>query len=182
MMLALFLLILSMVYLAQPMPIHRFRTVKQARPKQHQVHAGFRDEADAVALIAMTLSTGTSIEKSLQLCSQFGPEFLRDDLMQVAQSLQNGQTFEKVLHGVCQLHPNLKTPMQLLVTSAENGNQCVEALNIIALHMHEQVHHLYVKRLRSLAVRCVLPLAICFLPAFIALAIVPLVVSMFGRI
>ena len=74
-------------------------------------------------------------------------------------------------------HPQLGPAAADLARSVESGTLMVEALSRHAVAAREARRTVLVVRARSVGVRCVLPLMLCFIPAFLLLGVVPTVVS-----
>jgi pilus assembly protein TadC len=74
-------------------------------------------------------------------------------------------------------HPQLGPAAADLARSVDSGTLMVEALSRHAAAAREARRTAMVVRARSVGVRSVLPLMICFIPAFLLLGVVPTVVS-----
>src|ERR671910_756115 len=74
-------------------------------------------------------------------------------------------------------HPQLGPAAADLSRSVESGTLMVQALGRHAAAAREARRTALVVRARSVGVRSVLPLMVCFIPAFLLLGVVPTVVS-----
>lgn len=73
------------------------------------------------------------------------------------------------------------TAAYLLERSFISGAPLHFALGTLSEHLRRAVVQETVRKVRSVGVKAVLPLGLCFLPAFVLLTVVPLAVGLFGQ-
>jgi pilus assembly protein TadC len=78
-------------------------------------------------------------------------------------------------------HPQLGAAADDLARSVESGTMLVSSLTLHARVAREARRAALLVRARSVGVRSVLPLMVCFIPAFMLLGVVPTVVSAVSR-
>lgn len=84
------------------------------------------------------------------------------------------------LHGL-ELATNdygMKTLIALLERSAETGASIDKSLQVLAEQMRAHTHATRLKKIRSVAVKAVIPLGLCFLPAFVLVGVIPIASSL----
>ncbi|CAB4332992.1 MAG: hypothetical protein F2839_01815 [Actinobacteria bacterium] len=183
--LAIFLLEWAAVYLVTPLPaqaptVKVHTKSKDVVPRRSSPSAN--DVSQYVLLLSMSLSTGLTLAASLELLTEHGPLSMQAASIQAVNNLKNGQGVETALFPIRDAHLQMELPCVLLTTSHRNGSECGNSLRGIARHINEQDHAEMIKGLRALSVKSVIPLGLCFLPAFIAVAVVPLTVTLFANI
>jgi hypothetical protein len=168
------------VFLALRHPGGQLRRMTNDRPKVTAAMVPLarliRGRPDAPALSRrLLLSTACALALAAAAVQAFdGP--VADDLGRVLAMLKLGvgeAAAWKSIHD----HPQLGLAAQDLARSVESGTSMVQGLQHHAAAAREVRRGALQVRARSVGVRSVLPMMICFIPSFMLLGIVPAVVS-----
>ena len=130
----------------------------------------------ALELMATGLAAGMPVRTACRVVADAFDSAVGDELRRVLALVQLGASDAdawRTLHG----HPQLGPAAQDLSRSVESGTKMVEALRRHAAAAREARRTSLVIRARSVGVRSVLPLMMCFIPSFLLLGVVPTVVS-----
>lgn len=176
------LLIVIGIYLKQPLP--RFGTKKKttSKPKNSitkTVAVGQTREVVDLLILSITagLTTPNAIKQSCRLSeSQFAVK-----LNDAIKSYELGANFDYELTKVGQHDRYWKLVTNLLRQSWEQGSAISENLTELSDYLIDLERAQVLKKVRSAAVKSVLPLGVCFLPAFIAVVVVPIVAGLVSQ-
>ena len=134
------------------------------------------DTPQALELMATGLAAGMPVRLAGRVVADAFDSAVGEDLGRVLALVDLGVSDAeawRTLHD----HPQLGPAAQDLSRSVESGTMMVEALRRHAAAAREARRAGQVIRARSVGVRSVLPLMICFIPSFLLLGVVPTVVS-----
>jgi Flp pilus assembly protein TadB len=134
------------------------------------------DTPQALELMATGLAAGMPVRLAGRAVADAFDSALGEDLGRVLALVDLGMSDAdawRTLHD----HPQLGPAAQDLSRSVESGTMMVEALRRHAAAAREARRAGQLIRARSVGVRSVLPLMICFIPSFLLLGVVPTVVS-----
>jgi Flp pilus assembly protein TadB len=134
------------------------------------------DTPQALELMATGLAAGMPVRLAGRAVADAFDSAVGEDLGRVLALVDLGVSDAeawRTLHD----HPQLGPAAQDLSRSVESGTMMVEALRRHAAAAREARRAGQVIRARSVGVRSVLPLMICFIPSFLLLGVVPTVVS-----
>jgi Flp pilus assembly protein TadB len=146
---------------------------RSARRRREQL---LSDTPQALELMAAGLAAGMPVRLAGRIVADAFDSALGDDLGRVLALVELGVSDAeawRTLHD----HPQLGPAAQDLSRSVESGTMMVEALRRHAVVAREARRTGLVVGARSVGVRSVLPLMICFIPSFLLLGVVPTVVS-----
>lgn len=136
-----------------------------------------RDAPAAIDCLAACLSAGAPLWPAMSAVAYAYPgpiqEVLESCVRRHAMGSEPQQTFASLLE-----QPALANLGRILVRSAESGGSLSNALLGCASRMRQDRAGLLQQRARAVGVKAVGPLGLCFLPAFLLLAVVPIVGSM----
>ncbi|GAA4827083.1 type II secretion system F family protein [Garicola koreensis] len=153
--------------------LRRLRQLMRRRRPESQ------DEgADAAVLLDLTaalLSAGVGIEAALSRLADTVPGAGR--LARVHHALSAGAGWEQAVEPVTG-HPELSAFCEHLSFAYATGAPSASMLRAAAAQARAQRRHGAERRAEELGVKMMLPLGACFLPAFILLGVVPVVLSM----
>jgi pilus assembly protein TadC len=130
----------------------------------------------ALDLMATCLAAGMPVRLAGRVVADAFDSALGKDLGRVLALVDLGMSDADAWRTL-QDHPQLGPAAQDLCRSVESGTMMVEALRRHAAEAREARRSDLVIRARSVGVRSVLPLMVCFIPAFLLLGVVPTVVS-----
>ena len=134
------------------------------------------DTPQALELLATGLAAGMPVRLAGRAVADAFDSAVGEDLGRVLALVDLGVSDAeawRMLHD----HPQLGPAAQDLSRSVESGTMMVEALRRHAAAAREARRAGQIIRARSVGVRSVLPLMICFIPSFLLLGVVPTVVS-----
>ena len=128
--------------------------------------------------LRMCLSAGLSVARALSIVAELESTHpaieqwasdMRADPIQACRSVQANQ-------------PSLATAAHLLERSFITGAPLHAALGTLSEQMRNEASSYITQRVRSVAVKSVLPLGLCFLPAFVLIGVVPIAVGLFSHL
>lgn len=134
------------------------------------------DTPSALDLMAAGLAAGMPVRLAVRAMAQAVEGPIGEDLGRVLALADLGVAESEAWRSLAG-HPQLGPAAQDLARSVESGTLMVEALGRHATTAREARRAAVVVRARSVGVRSVLPLMMCFIPAFLLLGVVPTVVS-----
>lgn len=131
-------------------------------------------------LIGTAIGSGLPLVRALDLVQGVADEELRVRLRTVIAGLQLGTPWDAAWQAssAAGSHAPADQLRRALDFAAATGAPSAILLYAEAARLRRTQHRLAQKRAASLGVRLVLPLGLCFLPAFIALGVVPVVISL----
>ena len=144
-----------------------------ARRRREQL---ISDTPQALELMATGLAAGMPVRLAGRIVADAFDSALGDDLGRVLALVELGVSDAEAWRALHD-HPQLGPAAQDLSRSVESGTMMVEALRRHAAVAREARRTGLVIGARSVGVRSVLPLMICFIPSFLLLGVVPTVVS-----
>lgn len=130
----------------------------------------------ALELMAACLAVGTPPRAACAAVAEAFAGPVGEDLQPVLRAVELGVPDREAWTALAG-HPQLGPAAVDLARSVESGTQMVEALRGHARVAREHRRSALQQVARSVGVRSVLPLMICFIPAFLLLGVVPTVVS-----
>ncbi|HEY5981036.1 MAG TPA: type II secretion system F family protein [Microlunatus sp.] len=134
------------------------------------------DTPQALDLLASCLAAGLPVRSALRAVVEVIDGPLADDLTQVLRLTELGHDDVSAWRTLAR-HEQLGSAALDLARSVETGSLLVESLLVHAELAREERHGQVEEAARRVGVRSVLPLMVCFIPAFLLLGIVPTVAS-----
>ena len=134
------------------------------------------DTPQALDLMASCLAAGLPVRSALRAVVEVIDGPLAEDLHQVLRLTELGHDDVSAWRTLAR-HDQLGPAALDLARSVETGALLVESLLVHAELAREERHGQVEEAARRVGVRSVLPLMVCFIPAFLLLGIVPTVVS-----
>jgi pilus assembly protein TadC len=125
-------------------------------------------------LIAAGMRSGAAVPTALSATAGTAPSGLRDELNRVAALLSLGTPAGEAW-GALARDPILGSVAVVAARSADSGIRLADALSRCARTQRDDLHAASVARAESVGVLALLPLGLCFLPAFVCLGVVPVV-------
>lgn len=135
----------------------------------------------AVQLLAATLRAGAAVESALSTVAEALPGPCGDEFARIHHQLRLGIDPAQVWMAVAE-HPQLGPLGRTLGRAHETGAAVADTVAMLAIEVRAQARAEIEQRAKSVDVRASAPLGVCFLPAFVLLGVVPLVVGMFGSL
>jgi Flp pilus assembly protein TadB len=132
-------------------------------------------------LLGVCLRAGMPLVAALETVADALPGPLSDDLRVVAR-LQRLGAAPAAAWAELASDADLAPVGRAVVRSAESGSRLAAAFDRLAADRRSELASAGLSRARSAGVVAMAPLGLCFLPAFVCLGIVPIVLSLFGPV
>lgn len=136
----------------------------------------------ALEVIRLGLSAGMTIGEALEYSAQNSPPTAAKELEMCLAQFNVGYPLSHGLEQIAALNQSWQTITDTLISSLNSGSAVLGQLNDIESVLQSSLDTEKLKRIKSVAVKSVLPLGVCFLPAFILLAVVPIVAGFISGI
>lgn len=133
-------------------------------------------------IIRLGISSGMTISDALQYAQKHSPYTAVQELEQGLNQFRMGFPLARSLEEIAIANPGWRSITDVLITSLHSGSPVSDQLTDVEFVLQSHLDTEKLKRIKSVAVKSVLPLGLCFLPAFILLAIVPIVAGLIGGI
>ena len=172
--LLLFATILFALYVGVP------KLVEQDRKISKQITAS--ELAKVTEQVVMCLSVGMTTHQSLKYVSDSRDSNATVSLGSAVVAMDLGQPLPIALDGLINEDARWQPILDILINGYNSGGQLTPSLDALLLQLRDEAQGEKTRKIRGVAVRCVLPLGLCFLPAFIALTIVPIVASFVAQL
>lgn len=132
---------------------------------------------DALGFLAAVLEAGAPVGAAVRTVAEVSPEPTRALLTRTAAAsglgLEEGGAWASLAG-----HPVWGRVARDIARSARSGTALVEALRAHAERARQAERDRAIKEARTVGVRSVLPLMVCFLPAFVLIGVVPIIVGL----
>ncbi len=134
----------------------------------------------ALEIIQLGFGSGMTMSDALAYAQKHSPRAAARELDQALNQFRIGYPLARGLEDIAIVNPRWQSISDTLITSLNTGNSIADQLNDVAFILQSSIDTEKLKRIKSVAVKSVLPLGICFLPAFILLAVIPIVAGLIG--
>jgi pilus assembly protein TadC len=131
-------------------------------------------------IIQLSLSSGMTIGDALEHSQKHSPPAAAQELECGLNQFRIGLPLARGLEQIAIDNPGWRSISDTLITSLNSGSPVADQLADVAFIMQSSIDTEKLKRIKSVAVKSVLPLGLCFLPAFILLAVVPVIAGLLG--
>ncbi|GAB3849109.1 type II secretion system F family protein [Nesterenkonia populi] len=148
---------------------------RRRAPKNAEPGAGDVDAASLLDLTGALLAAGIGIEAALDRLARTVPG--ADPLGRMHRALAAGAGWQQASAHV-EHHPQLALYCEHLSFSYATGAPSARMLEAAAAQARARQRHEAERAAGELGVKMMLPLGACFLPAFILLGVVPVIISM----
>lgn len=138
-----------------------------------------RELPETLDLLAVCLEAGAPMTNAIATVAAVSQPATAAILHGIDAQLQVGRDPQDAW-GSLAGHPDWGPPARDAARSARSGTSLVECLRVHADEARRRRREQETKRARSVGVKSVQPLALCFLPAFVLIGVVPLVASLLG--
>jgi Flp pilus assembly protein TadB len=152
--------------------LHRMEPVAMARRRARRA----AELPVALDLLAVCLRAGTPLVTAFDAVASALPDALADDLRRVAALQRLGATAAAAWadHAT---DPVLRPVAEAVARSAESGSRLADSFERLAAECRVELAIDGEARARRAGVLAMAPLGLCFLPAFVCLGVIPLVLS-----
>lgn len=173
-------------YLFYPLPQRREAKVSNSEvldKKESQAKLATNSEIlDALGIIRLGLNSGMTISDALEFARQRSTISVTQEIERGLNQFRIGLPLVRGLEEMATINPSWRSISDTLITSINSGGPISDQLADVEFLMQSYLDTERLKRIKSVAVKSVLPLGVCFLPAFMLLAIVPIVAGLIGGI
>lgn len=170
-------------YLSIPLP-HKPKSIRHKTARKMS-NAGFpatiNEVLETLRLVRLCLTSGMTVVGALQFVQVRMNEPISGELERALYTNQLGRPLEAALTELAVQNTNWQPMTDSMIAGLRSGNSILEQLADLEAMLRTTIEMKKLKRIKSVAVKSVLPLGICFLPAFILLAVIPLVVGLIGN-
>lgn len=160
---------------------HRYMPTEFSRDEERRALALARSLPDAIDLLAAVLRAGLTDTDAVALVADAVPGQLGELLSRVARHRAFGATAAQAWRTVRD-EPALAELSSVMARNADTGSPVAPILDRVAADARRDYYSTAQGAARAAAVRAVIPLAACFLPAFVLLGVVPIVASLVSEL
>jgi len=151
--------------------------------KQIEIAAEVRTAAipevlQALEIIRLGISSGMTISDALEYAQKHSPRAASQELEQALNQFRVSFPLPRGLEEIAIANPGWRSISDALITSLHSGSSITDQLADVEFVLQSSIDTEKLKRIKSVAVKSVLPLGLCFLPAFILLAVIPIVAGL----
>lgn len=132
---------------------------------------------DALDFLAVALDAGAPLPAAVQAVAEVSPQPTADLLHGLARSAGLGVDPAESW-GALTGHPVWGRAAADVVRSARSGTGLADTLRMHAAEARQEHRDRTIKAARTVGVKSVLPLMVCFLPAFVLVGVVPIIVGL----
>ena len=150
-------------------------------PRSELKAASSSDILRALEIIQLGLSSGMTIGDALEHSQKHSPSAAAQELECGLNQFRIGLPLARGLEQIAIDNPGWRSISDTLITSLNSGSPVADQLADVAFIMQSSIDTEKLKRIKSVAVKSVLPLGLCFLPAFILLAVIPVIAGLLGE-
>lgn len=142
--------------------------------------ASSSDILRALEIVQLGLSSGMTISNALEHSQKHSPPAAAQELERGLNQFRIGLPLARGLEQIAIDNPGWRSISDTLITSLNSGSAVADQLVDVAFILQSSIDTEKLKRIKSVAVKSVLPLGLCFLPAFILLTVIPIIAGLLG--
>lgn len=154
----------------------RFLPTDLSRPEERRALRIARELPDVIDLLAAVLRAGLTDAEAVAMVADAGDGPLAPPLARVARHRALGAPPREAWNAAAE--PALSDLGLAMARHAETGSAVTIALDRVAADARRDYFSRAQAAARAAAVRAVVPLAVCFLPSFVLVGVVPIVASL----
>lgn len=154
----------------------------EQRPGKHEEEVREQLFPEFLDLFQMCLAAGLGVADSFIRIERHIKGQLSTDVTRMTELYRLGSPIGDALEIVALEHLVWTRLSEIVQRSAQTGASIHGSVLVISQYLRATQEAQSISKIRALAVKCTLPLGLCFLPAFILLSIVPVVASLFGTL
>jgi pilus assembly protein TadC len=170
-------------------PLHRRRSIEQVTdakrddlgtesPEPEMKAASSSEILHALQVIQLGVSAGMTIGQALECAQKRTPAAVAREIERGLNQYRIGHPLTRALEEIAIINPRWQSISDTLITSLNSGSPISDQLADVEFILQSSIDTEKLKRIKSVAVKSVLPLGLCFLPAFVLLAVVPIVAGL----
>lgn len=154
----------------------------QARDEKRRKQVSDSQLGEFIESYLLATSAGLTPLSSLALAADFCQGNLKQILNDVVSRCRLGIDLKHSLAIAVTENPELASISRLIMLTQTSGAGIHKSLELELDLLHSKVTSQKLKRVKSLPIKCVFPLGLCFLPAFFLLTVIPLVASLLPKV
>jgi Flp pilus assembly protein TadB len=131
-------------------------------------------------MIQLGISSGMTISDALVYSLMQSPKAAALELENALNQFRIGHPLARGLEEITITNPRWQLVTDILIAALNTGSPIGDQLADAEYIIQSAIDTEKLKRIKSVAVKSVLPLGLCFLPAFILLAVLPIVAGFIG--
>jgi len=151
------------------------------RENRKQTKVSATHIVDVLEGLTLCLAAGLSIPQSMKYVGASRDSLAHQQLLSAQQVYELGQDLPSALKQLANADSQWTLICGILSSAHLSGAPVVASFDSLLEYLREEAQSEISTRIRSLAVKCVLPLGLCFLPAFLLLTVVPLVAQFIAQ-
>jgi len=170
-------------------PLHRRRSTEQVAdtkrenletesPEPEVKAASGSEILHALQVIQLGVSAGMTIGQALECARKRAPAAAAREIERGLNQYRIGHPLTRALEEIATINPRWQSISDTLITSLNSGSPISDQLADVEFILQSSIDTEKLKRIKSVAVKSVLPLGLCFLPAFVLLAVVPIIAGL----
>ncbi len=133
-------------------------------------------------VIRLCISSGMTISDALEYAKNHSPLSAAQELDRGLNQFRIGYPLTRGLEQIAIENPLWISISDTMIASLNSGSPIANQLADVEFILQSAIDTEKLKRIKSVAVKSVLPLGLCFLPAFILLAVIPLIAGLISGI
>lgn len=136
----------------------------------------------ALEVIRLGIGAGLNVADALEFAMERSSQAAALEIEHGLNQFRVGFPLERGLEDLAIKNPGWRSISDALINALNSGSSVIDQLSDVEYMLQSAIDTEKLKRIKSVAVKSVLPLGLCFLPAFILLAIVPIVAGFIGGV
>ncbi len=132
--------------------------------------------------LLLGLASGATVHNTMLEMKRHCPCSLAQCIEEYEGLVRSGLTSSQALSAAFAQQPNAQTTVRILIRSHETGSSARQALALVAEDIRVSHVAQATAKMRAVSVKAVLPLGLCFLPAFIFVTVIPLAASLISTL
>ena len=151
------------------------------RARRQLEQAQVADLPLAIDVMQFALQTGSTVIDACCKVAMWGPPAWRPGFRAVGRAFDHGASFDEAFDHATHGYPELGQWRDVLLASARSGAPVVSLFAALATAARAEARAAAEARARRIPVQLLFPLVGCVLPAFVCLAIAPVLLGAFAR-
>ena len=172
-------LISTSIYLSKPLPYlmpPKQETIRNRNKKEDKVN--IQEIREVVELLSLALCSGMTVPMAIRNLNQICSSGLAKQLLAAVNSQSLGANLNQELQVISTKNKYWKLITAQLQISWEHGARITENLIELNEFLIDLERAQILKKVKSAGVRSVIPLGVCFLPAFMLVVVIPLIAGL----
>lgn len=135
-----------------------------------------------IDIVTLGARSGLSPQSALRMHGHLLHESAQVSVLELLTRCDAGMSWRDSLKIFFNNNEMLVPVISILIRSDQSGAPIIDTLQKVRHTMWRKHESEHIQKIKSVAVRCVFPLGICFLPAFVILTIIPIIASLLPKV